>query len=82
VSDILRRGRLASVPDEEIINFTSSMNADKWIFKADILVDLAHTIMLKERKIIKAEDCKKILEGLLYGRGRYRWQNAFRSLTK
>jgi len=41
------------------------MNADKWIFKADILVDLAHTIMLKERKIIKAEDCKKILEGLL-----------------
>jgi len=65
VSDILRRGRLASVPDEEIINFTSSMNADKWIFKADILVDLAHTIMLKERKIIKAEDCKKILEGLL-----------------
>ncbi|MCD4821788.1 MAG: argininosuccinate lyase [Methanococcoides sp.] len=65
MSDILRRGRLASVPDEEIINFTSSMNADKWIFKADILVDLAHTIMLKERKIIKAEDCKKILEGLL-----------------
>lgn len=65
MSDILRRGRLASVPDEEIINFTSSMNADKWIFKADILVDLAHTIMLKERKIIKTEDCKKILEGLL-----------------
>lgn len=65
MSDILRRGRLASVPDEEIINFTSSMNADKWIFKADILIDLAHTIMLKERKIIKAEDCKKILEGLL-----------------
>ncbi|NPE28429.1 argininosuccinate lyase [Methanococcoides sp. SA1] len=65
MSDILRRGRLASVPDEEIINFTSSMNADKWIFKADILVDLAHTIMLKERKIIRAEDCKKILKGLL-----------------
>ncbi len=65
MSDILRRGRLASVPDEEIINFTSSMNADKWIFKADILIDLAHTIMLKERKIIKAEDCKKILKGLL-----------------
>ncbi|WP_135605244.1 argininosuccinate lyase [Methanococcoides sp. NM1] len=65
MSDILRRGRLASVPDEEIIEYTSSMSADKWIFNSDILVDLAHTVMLKERNVIRAEDCQKILEGLL-----------------
>ncbi|WP_135612804.1 argininosuccinate lyase [Methanococcoides sp. AM1] len=65
MSDILRRGRLASVPDEEIIEYTSSMSADRWIFNSDILVDLAHTVMLKERNVIKAEDCRKILEGLL-----------------
>ncbi|NYT19310.1 MAG: argininosuccinate lyase, partial [Methanosarcinales archaeon] len=65
MSDILRRGRLASVPDEEIIEFTSSMSADKWIFNSDVLVDLAHTVMLKERNVIRAEDCQKILEGLL-----------------
>ncbi|MGM0770439.1 MAG: argininosuccinate lyase [Halobacteriota archaeon] len=65
MSDILRRGRLASVPDEEIIEFTSSMSADKWIFNSDILVDLAHTVMLKERKVILAEDCREILKGLL-----------------
>jgi argininosuccinate lyase len=41
------------------------MSADKWIFEADILVDLAHTVMLKEQGIIKADDCSKILKGLL-----------------
>ncbi|HJH29672.1 MAG TPA: argininosuccinate lyase [Methanosarcinaceae archaeon] len=64
-SDILRRGRLATAPDEEITNFTSSMDADKWIFEADIAVDMAHTIMLKEQGIIKESDCASILEGLL-----------------
>lgn len=65
MSDILRRGRLATAPDEEIIKFTSSMDADKWIFEADIAVDLAHTVMLKEQGIIKDSDCASILEGLL-----------------
>jgi argininosuccinate lyase len=65
MSNILRRGRLSSIPDEDILNFTSSMSADKWIFEADIMVDLAHTVMLKEQGIIKADDCSKILQGLL-----------------
>ncbi len=65
MSDILRRGRLATAPDEEIIKFTSSMDADKWIFEADIAVDLAHTVMLKEQGIINDSDCAGILEGLL-----------------
>ncbi|MGP8320013.1 MAG: argininosuccinate lyase [Methanosarcinaceae archaeon] len=65
MSDILRRGRLATAPDEVIIKFTSSMDADKWIFKADIAVDMAHTVMLKEQGIIGNNDCAGILEGLL-----------------
>ncbi|HJH31478.1 MAG TPA: argininosuccinate lyase [Methanosarcinaceae archaeon] len=65
MSDILRRGRLAAAPDEEIIKFTSSMDADKWIFEADIAVDLAHTVMLNEQGIIGDSDCVGILEGLL-----------------
>ena len=62
--DILRRGRL-SVHDDEMIKYTSSMDADKYIFDADILVDLAHTIMLKEQGIIKEDICKDILKGLI-----------------
>ncbi|TQD25666.1 argininosuccinate lyase [Methanolobus vulcani] len=65
MSDILRRGRLSSTPDEDMLNFTSSMSADKWIFEADILVDMAHTVMLQEQGIIKENDCSSILTGLL-----------------
>lgn len=65
MSNILRRGRLEATQDEEILRYTSSMEADKWIFEADILVDLAHTVMLREQGIINEEDCSKILSGLL-----------------
>jgi argininosuccinate lyase len=65
MSDILRRGRLVTAADEDVIMFTSSMDADKWIFEADIAVDLAHTVMLKEQGIIKSSECSSILEGLL-----------------
>jgi len=64
MSDILRRGRLSDVPDEKILNFSSSMNDDKWIFNADILVDFAHTVMLFEQDIISRKECKLILGGL------------------
>ncbi|MBU4492022.1 MAG: argininosuccinate lyase [Euryarchaeota archaeon] len=62
--NILRRGRLSIQPDEDITHFTSSMEADKRIFDADIEVDKAHVVMLKEQGIINAEDCSAILSGL------------------
>ena len=65
MSNILRRGRLEAAQDEEILRYTSSMEADKLIFRADIAVDLAHTVMLREQGIISEEDCGKILSGLL-----------------
>lgn len=65
MSNILRRGRLVNTPDEDIIDFTSSMKWDRWIFDADILVDFAHTLMLSEQGIIDKKDCINILKGLM-----------------
>ena len=62
--NILRRGRLSTGQDEDIINFTSSMDADIRIFDADIEVDRAHVVMLKEQDIINTGDCSAILKGL------------------
>jgi argininosuccinate lyase len=65
MSNILRRGRLEAAQGEEILRYTSSMEADRRIFEADLAVDLAHTVMLREQGIINKEDCSKILSGLL-----------------
>ncbi|MCL2862734.1 MAG: argininosuccinate lyase [Methanimicrococcus sp.] len=65
MSDILRRGRLSKTPGEAVRAYTSSMDADQWIFEADIYVDMAHTLMLKEQNIISEENCAKILSGLM-----------------
>ncbi len=62
--NILRRGRLQVKQDEDIMRFTSSMEADKRIFDADIEVDKAHVVMLKEQGIIKKSECSDILSGL------------------
>lgn len=62
--NILRRGRLSIEPDEDVTRFTSSMEADKRIFDADIEVDRAHAVMLKEQGIIKESECSAILSGL------------------
>ncbi len=62
--NILRRGRLSTQPDEDIMRFTSSMEADKRIFDTDIVVDKAHVVMLKEQGIIKDSECSSILSGL------------------
>ena len=62
--NILRRGRLSSELDEDIERFTSSMEADRRLFDADIEVDRAHVVMLREQDIISAHDCASILSGL------------------
>ena len=62
--NILRRGRLQVEQDEDIMRFTSSMEADKRIFDADVEVDRAHVVMLEEQGIINKSDCSAILCGL------------------
>jgi argininosuccinate lyase len=62
--DILRRGRLAAGKSEDINAFTSSLQADRWIFPSDILVDKAHTAMLAKQGIIDKKDATAILKAL------------------
>jgi len=62
--DILRRGRLSAGKSEDINAFTSSLQADRWIFPADVMVDQAHTAMLAKQGIIKKADAASILKAL------------------
>jgi len=45
-------------------DFLKSLEADRWIFNADILVDEAHVVMLGEQGILKREDARAILTAL------------------
>src|SRR5512147_2046991 len=62
--DILRRGRLSAGKSEEINAFTSSLQADRWIFPSDIMVDKAHTAMLARQGVIDKKDAAAILKAL------------------
>lgn len=44
--------------------YLRSLDADNWIFKSDVLVDKAHTVMLYERGIISKSATSKILRAL------------------
>ncbi len=62
--DILRRGRLSNDLEKDVLRFSSSMEADERIFHADIEVDKAHVVMLREQGIIKDKECSSILSAL------------------
>ncbi|MHC1635524.1 MAG: argininosuccinate lyase [Candidatus Methanospirareceae archaeon] len=47
-----------------MLGYILSLEADKWLFHADILVDKAHVVMLIERGIIKREEGVQILKCL------------------
>jgi argininosuccinate lyase len=64
MNNILRRGRLESKQDPDILDYLSSMDADRMIFDADLLVDMAHVVMLSEAGIITREECVLILGAL------------------
>ncbi|HII06903.1 MAG TPA: argininosuccinate lyase [Methanotrichaceae archaeon] len=60
---LLRGERLGEI-SEDVLEFISSREADRWIFEADLLVDRAHLVMLKERGLIAPEEFSKIVAGL------------------
>jgi len=64
MNNILRRGRLGSEQDADVLNYLSSMDADRMIFDADLLVDMAHVVMLSEAGIITRDECVLILGAL------------------
>ena len=63
MNNILRRGRL-NKEDPNVLSYLSSMDTDRHIFTADLLVDTAHVIMLAETGIITRDECTHILKGL------------------
>ena len=48
----------------DILDYLSSREADQRIFKADLLVDRAHLVMLKEKSLISEEVYSKIISAL------------------
>lgn len=63
--DVVRRGRLTGERSGEMMHFLSSMGADRCIADADILVDIAHVLMLSRQKIIAKDQAGKLLSALL-----------------
>jgi argininosuccinate lyase len=64
-TDVVRLGRLSGERTGEMIHFLSSMGADRSIADADILVDIAHVLMLKKQKIIDNDIAGQLLSALL-----------------
>ncbi len=64
-ADVVRRGRLSGQRDSDMQEFLSSMDADRYIAEADLLVDIAHVLMLDRQKINGRKTTKEILRVLL-----------------
>jgi argininosuccinate lyase len=63
--DRIRRGRLGGERGCEVARFLSSMEADRRIAEADVLVDMAHLLMLRRQKLVGEEHARAIMEILL-----------------
>lgn len=68
---MLRKGRFEGEMEPLASEFTSSMQADVRIFDSVVRVNMAHMVMLVERKIVSIKDAAAILRALhdLYSRG-------------
>ena len=60
---MFRDQRLGKI-SEDVLEYLSSRDADKRIFEADLLVDRAHLVMLKEQGLISGEVCSCIMAAL------------------
>lgn len=62
--NIIRKGRLMEF-DERASRFITSIAADAWLFRYDILVDLAHVRMLNKQEIISQKTYNALKQSLL-----------------
>ena len=60
---MFRDQRLGGIP-EDVLEFLSSKEADRRIYEADLLVDRAHLIMLKEQGLVSADAYYRIINAL------------------
>lgn len=63
--DPLREGRLGEGRPPEVWSYLSSGEADVFIGEADILVDIAHLLMLEKQEIIGTDAARDIMAVLL-----------------
>ena len=63
--DQIRRGRLGGERGCDVSRFLSSMEADRKIAEADVLVDMAHLIMLRRKDLIGEEHARAIMDLLI-----------------
>jgi len=64
-TDVVRLGRLSGKRTGEMMRFLSSMRSDRCIADADVLVDIAHVLMLDKQKILDRDAARQILPVLL-----------------
>jgi argininosuccinate lyase len=64
-NDVVRQGRLSGERTGDMMHFLSSMRADRYIAEADILVDIAHVLMLDKQKINDHGTTCQLLPALL-----------------
>ncbi len=62
-TDVVRLGRLSGERTGEMMRFLSSMRSDRCIADADVLVDIAHVLMLERQRIIGTDIAKRLLPG-------------------
>jgi argininosuccinate lyase len=64
-NDVVRRGRLTGERSGEMMHFLSSMGADRHLADADLLVDIAHVMMLQKQQIVDPGTAASLLSALL-----------------
>ena len=64
-SDQIRQGRLAGERSANLEHFLASMDADRWIAEADLLVDMAHLLGLSRQGIIDEAPARALMAALL-----------------
>ena len=64
-SDQIRQGRLAGERSADLEHFLASMDADRWIAEADLLVDMAHLLGLRRQGIIDEAPARALMAALL-----------------
>lgn len=64
-SDQIRQGRLSGERSANLEHFLASMDADRWIAEADLLVDMAHLLGLRRQGIIDEVPARALMAALL-----------------
>ncbi|MCA1915282.1 argininosuccinate lyase [Methanospirillum hungatei] len=64
--DVVRKARLSGERTEDIESLLSSMEADRNIASSDVLVDMAHLVMLTRQQIVHEDHAKTLMKELFY----------------